>query len=192
MLPFNGLASRVTGRRGWLQAMDFSGYNPRLQCEVGPDAGASPLPFTGQRGRCPSGAYRWFRCSVRSRRARQWSPGSRRLHRIKTYEANHTMMRSHYCGQLNESLDGQEVTLCGWVHRRRDHGGVIFLDVRDREGLAQVVFDPDRAETFAKADRVRSEFVVKITGSSACALKARATRTWRLAPSRYWATNWKC
>ena len=59
------------------------------------------------------------------------------------------MMRSHYCGQLNESLDGQEITLCGWVHRRRDHGGVIFLDIRDREGLAQVVFDPDRAETFA-------------------------------------------
>ncbi len=75
-----------------------------------------------------------------------------------------TMMRSHYCGQLNESLDGQEITLCGWVHRRRDHGGVIFLDIRDREGLAQVVFDPDRADTFAKADRVRSEFVVKITG----------------------------
>jgi aspartyl-tRNA synthetase len=75
-----------------------------------------------------------------------------------------TMMRSHYCGQLNESLDGQEITLCGWVHRRRDHGGVIFLDIRDREGLAQVVFDPDRAETFAKADRVRSEYVVKITG----------------------------
>ncbi|GIZ11498.1 aspartate--tRNA ligase [Pseudomonas sp. NCCP-436] len=74
------------------------------------------------------------------------------------------MMRSHYCGQLNESLDGQEVTLCGWVHRRRDHGGVIFLDIRDREGLAQVVFDPDRAETFAKADRVRSEYVVRITG----------------------------
>ena len=74
------------------------------------------------------------------------------------------MMRTHYCGQLNESLDGQEITLCGWVHRRRDHGGVIFLDIRDREGLAQVVFDPDRAETFAKADRVRSEYVVKITG----------------------------
>jgi len=74
------------------------------------------------------------------------------------------MMRSHYCGQLNEGLDGQEVTLCGWVHRRRDHGGVIFLDIRDREGLAQVVFDPDRAETFAKADRVRSEYVVRITG----------------------------
>ncbi|NQD91767.1 aspartate--tRNA ligase [Pseudomonas sp. CrR25] len=74
------------------------------------------------------------------------------------------MMRSHYCGQLNESLDGQEITLCGWVHRRRDHGGVIFLDIRDREGLAQVVFDPDRAETFATADKVRSEYVVKVTG----------------------------
>ncbi|UTW08624.1 aspartate--tRNA ligase [Pseudomonas benzenivorans] len=74
------------------------------------------------------------------------------------------MMRSHYCGQLNESLDGQEVTLCGWVHRRRDHGGVIFLDIRDREGLAQVVFDPDRADTFAAADKVRSEYVVKLTG----------------------------
>ena len=73
-------------------------------------------------------------------------------------------MRTHYCGQLNEALDGQEITLCGWVHRRRDHGGVIFLDIRDREGLAQVVFDPDRAEAFAKADRVRSEYVVKITG----------------------------
>lgn len=73
-------------------------------------------------------------------------------------------MRSHYCGQLNKSLDGQEVTLCGWVNRRRDHGGVIFFDVRDREGLAQVVFDPERQETFAKADRVRSEYVVKITG----------------------------
>ena len=75
-----------------------------------------------------------------------------------------TMMRSHYCGQLNESLEGQEITLCGWVHRRRDHGGVIFLDIRDRDGLAQVVFDPDRAESFAAADRVRSEYVVKITG----------------------------
>ncbi|ETK15882.1 aspartyl-tRNA ligase [Pseudomonas sp. FH4] len=73
-------------------------------------------------------------------------------------------MRSHYCGQLNETLEGQEITLCGWVHRRRDHGGVIFLDIRDRDGLAQVVFDPDRAESFAAADRVRSEYVVKITG----------------------------
>lgn len=85
--------------------------------------------------------------------------------RISNYEKRTTtMMRSHYCGQLNESLEGQEITLCGWVHRRRDHGGVIFLDIRDRDGLAQVVFDPDRAESFAAADRVRSEYVVKITG----------------------------
>ncbi len=74
------------------------------------------------------------------------------------------MMRSHYCGHLNESLNGQTVTLCGWVHRRRDHGGVIFLDIRDREGLAQVVFNPEQAEIFATADRVRSEYVVKVTG----------------------------
>ncbi|MDY0205510.1 MAG: aspartate--tRNA ligase [Pseudomonas sp.] len=74
------------------------------------------------------------------------------------------MMRSHYCGHLNESLSGQTVTLCGWVHRRRDHGGVIFLDIRDREGLAQVVFNPEQAEIFAKADRARSEYVVKVTG----------------------------
>ncbi len=74
------------------------------------------------------------------------------------------MMRTHYCGQLNETLADQEITLCGWVHRRRDHGGVIFLDIRDREGLAQVVFDPDREETFALADSVRSEYVVRIRG----------------------------
>ena len=75
------------------------------------------------------------------------------------------MMRSHYCGQLNESLEGQEITLCGWVHRRRDHGGVIFLDIRDREGIAQVVFAPELEDVFNKADRVRSEYVVKITGT---------------------------
>ncbi|WP_191600182.1 aspartate--tRNA ligase [Marinomonas algicola] len=73
-------------------------------------------------------------------------------------------MRSHYCGELNASNISQEVTLCGWVHRRRDHGGVIFLDVRDREGVTQVVFDPDRAESFALADSVRNEYVVKLTG----------------------------
>ncbi|USE34499.1 aspartate--tRNA ligase [Endozoicomonas sp. SCSIO W0465] len=73
-------------------------------------------------------------------------------------------MRSHYCGELNLSHDGQEVTLCGWVHRRRDHGGVIFLDLRDREGLAQVVVDPDTEEAFALADKVRSEYVLKIAG----------------------------
>jgi aspartyl-tRNA synthetase len=73
-------------------------------------------------------------------------------------------MRSHYCGDLRSSHDGETVTLCGWVHRRRDHGGVIFLDVRDRAGLVQVVFDPDTEEAFSLADRVRSEYVLKLTG----------------------------
>lgn len=73
-------------------------------------------------------------------------------------------MRSHYCGELNESHVDQEVTLCGWVHRRRDHGGVIFLDVRDREGISQVVFDPDTVESFALAESVRSEFVIQLKG----------------------------
>jgi aspartyl-tRNA synthetase len=73
-------------------------------------------------------------------------------------------MRSHYCGAVNESLLDQEVTLCGWVNRRRDHGGVIFIDLRDREGLVQVVFDPDRPEVFAIAERVRSEYVLAVRG----------------------------
>jgi aspartyl-tRNA synthetase len=73
-------------------------------------------------------------------------------------------MRSNYCGELNESFVDQEVQLCGWVHRRRDHGGVIFLDVRDREGIAQVVFDPDTVESFATAEGVRNEFVVRVSG----------------------------
>ncbi|WP_404297610.1 aspartate--tRNA ligase [Halomonas sp.] len=73
-------------------------------------------------------------------------------------------MRSHYCGQLNETLVDQTVTLCGWVHRRRDHGGVIFLDMRDRDGIAQVVVDPDTVEAFANADRARSEYVLRIQG----------------------------
>lgn len=73
-------------------------------------------------------------------------------------------MRSHYCGSINETQTDQEVTLCGWVHRRRDHGGVIFLDLRDREGVAQIVFDPDTPDCFSAAEKVRSEFVVKVTG----------------------------
>lgn len=73
-------------------------------------------------------------------------------------------MRSHYCGVLNESQIGETVTLCGWVHRRRDHGGVIFLDMRDRDGIAQVVFDPDTVESFALANGVRSEYVLQIKG----------------------------
>ena len=73
-------------------------------------------------------------------------------------------MRSHYCGEVNESLNGQEIEVCGWVHRRRDHGGVIFIDLRDREGLLQIVFDPERPEIFAQAERIRSEYVLKVTG----------------------------
>jgi aspartyl-tRNA synthetase len=73
-------------------------------------------------------------------------------------------MRTHYCGDLSAANLDQIVTLAGWAHRRRDHGGVIFIDLRDREGLAQIVCDPDRAEAFATADRVRNEFVLKVTG----------------------------
>src|SRR5499426_3705496 len=73
-------------------------------------------------------------------------------------------MRSHYCGQVSEALVGQEVSVAGWVHRRRDHGGVIFVDLRDREGLLQVVFDPDAAAVFAEAERLRNEFVIQVRG----------------------------
>ena len=73
-------------------------------------------------------------------------------------------MRSHYCGHVNEKLLGQEVTVAGWVHRRRDHGGVIFVDLRDREGLLQIVFDPGAAAVFGEAERLRNEFVVRVTG----------------------------
>lgn len=73
-------------------------------------------------------------------------------------------MRSHYCGDLRKEHIGEEIVLNGWVHRRRDHGGVIFLDVRDREGITQVVFDPDREESFALADSVRNEYVIEVKG----------------------------
>jgi len=74
-------------------------------------------------------------------------------------------MRSHYCGDLRADHIGEDITLTGWVHRRRDHGGVIFLDLRDREGIAQVVFDPDREESFNLADSVRNEYVVEVRGT---------------------------
>jgi aspartyl-tRNA synthetase len=73
-------------------------------------------------------------------------------------------MRSHYCGDVNETLEGQTVKVVGWMHRRRDHGGVIFIDLRDREGLLQVVVNPDNADSFAIAERVRSEYVLQIEG----------------------------
>ena len=82
-------------------------------------------------------------------------------------------MRSQYCGALNASFIDQEVTLCGWVDRRRDHGGVIFIDLRDREGIVQVVFDPDAKENFALADKVRGEYVLQLTGK----VRARAPST---------------
>lgn len=73
-------------------------------------------------------------------------------------------MRSHYCGDVNESLVEQTVTVAGWMHRRRDHGGVIFIDLRDREGLVQIVCNPEDAESFAVAEKVRSEYVLQIEG----------------------------
>jgi aspartyl-tRNA synthetase len=82
-------------------------------------------------------------------------------------------MRTHYCGHLNREHIGQTVTLCGWAHRRRDHGGVIFIDLRDREGMAQIVIDPDTPATFATAETVRNEFVLKVT----CKVRARPEGT---------------
>lgn len=73
-------------------------------------------------------------------------------------------MRTHYCGEVNEKLIDRDVTVCGWVHRRRDHGGVIFIDLRDRDGLLQVVYDPDIQEVFSTAERVRNEFVLQVKG----------------------------
>jgi aspartyl-tRNA synthetase len=82
-------------------------------------------------------------------------------------------MRTHYCGEVDATLTGQIVTVAGWAQRRRDHGGVIFVDLRDRSGLLQLVFDPDRAAVFAMAERVRNEFVLKVTG----VLRARPAGT---------------
>jgi aspartyl-tRNA synthetase len=83
------------------------------------------------------------------------------------------MMRTHYCGHLNREHIGQTVTLCGWAHRRRDHGGVIFIDLRDREGMAQIVIDPDTPEAFKLAESVRNEFVLKVV----CKVRARPEGT---------------
>jgi len=73
-------------------------------------------------------------------------------------------MRTHPCGVITREQLDEQVSFCGWVHRRRDHGGVIFIDLRDHTGLVQVVFDPDRVEAFALAEQVRNEFVLRITG----------------------------
>ncbi len=83
------------------------------------------------------------------------------------------MMRTHYCGHLNRAHIGQTVTLCGWAHRRRDHGGVIFIDLRDREGMAQIVIDPDTPAAFQHAESVRNEYVLKVV----CKVRARPEGT---------------
>src|SRR5205814_10471161 len=99
-------------------------------------------------------------------------PKSRSLHRIDLDPRARAfrppgmtrLMRTEYCGNTDTRFLGKTVTRFGWAHRRRDHGGVIFIDLRDREGLVQVVCDPDRAETFAIADRVRNEYVLRVQG----------------------------
>jgi aspartyl-tRNA synthetase len=98
-------------------------------------------------------------------------------------------MRSEYCGLVTEALLGQTVTLCGWVNRRRDHGGVIFVDLRDREGYVQVVCDPDRAEMFALAEGLRNEFCVQVRAWCGRGRTARRTTTCAAARSRSCATN---
>ncbi len=87
-------------------------------------------------------------------------------------------MRTEYAGRVDEKFIGQTVTLFGWVHRRRDHGGVIFIDLRDREGLVQVVCDPDRPEVFTTAEKVRNEYCLKVVGQ----VRARPAGTTNTAP----------
>ena len=94
-------------------------------------------------------------------------------------------MRTHYCGELNTAHLDQEVTLVGWAHRRRDHGGVIFVDLRDREGRVQVVFDPDTEQTFATAERVRC----RLSDACGAGRKAPTTRICLPARSRCWASS---
>ena len=76
------------------------------------------------------------------------------------------MKRTHSCGALRIENEGESITLCGWVQNNRDHGGIIFIDIRDREGITQITFDPDvcGADTHAQADRMRSEWVIQVTG----------------------------
>ena len=101
-------------------------------------------------------------------------------------------MRTCYAGQVSEKLLDQTVTLMGWAHRRRDHGGVIFIDLRDREGLVQVVCDPDRPDMFKVAEGVRNEFCLKVVGKVRARRPAPRTPTWSPARSRCCATSSKC
>jgi len=101
-------------------------------------------------------------------------------------------MRTTYCGLVSEALMGQTVTLMGWAHRRRDHGGVIFIDLRDREGIVQIVCDPDRAAMFGIAEEVRNEFCLKIVGKVRARPEARPTPTSPAARSRSCASRSRC
>ena len=101
-------------------------------------------------------------------------------------------MRSHYCGLVTEALMGESVSLCGWVNRRRDHGGVIFIDLRDREGYVQVVCDPDRAEMFAMAEDIATSFVCKLKGLCALAQRALSTTASRAEKLKFSVTSWWC
>ena len=98
-------------------------------------------------------------------------------------------MRTEYAGLIDEKFLGQTVTLYGWAHRRRDHGGVIFIDLRDREGLVQIVCDPDRPDVFETADKVRNEFVVEVKGWFVLVRKALATKTSSPAALKCWLRN---
>lgn len=101
-------------------------------------------------------------------------------------------MRTCYTGQVSLDQLDQTVTLFGWVHRRRDHGGVIFIDLRDREGIAQIVFDPDNAQAFAIAEEIRNEYCIRITGLVRRRLKAPPTRSWSRVKSKCCAAKLKC
>lgn len=92
-----------------------------------------------------------------------------------TTHSQHSQYRDEYCGAVTESLLEQTISIVGWVHRRRDHGGVIFLDMRDRAGILQVVVDPDTPEAFAIADAVRPEYVLKLRAASVSAMKGLKT-----------------
>lgn len=94
-------------------------------------------------------------------------------------------MRTEYCGQLRLSHVGQQVTLCGWVNRRRDLGSLIFIDMRDREGIVQVFFDPDRADALKLASELRNEFCIQVTAPYVRVTKI-LTAIWRPAKSKCW------
>ncbi|SUH36893.1 aspartyl-tRNA synthetase [Salmonella enterica subsp. enterica] len=95
-------------------------------------------------------------------------------------------MRTEYCGQLRLSHVGQQVTLCGWVNRRRDLGSLIFIDMRDREGIVQVFFDPDRADALKLASELRNEFCIQVTGTVRARDAKTSMRIWRPAKLKCW------